>query len=931
MLAFFNELLVHHQVLLWLLSINLIIGIFSQKRSKVNSFTDYALAGRRLPTLVLVVTFLATFIGSGELYLPNVMEEHGISFVAVHFVCITLSFWSIGTFVAPFLIHFNKSITIGEIMGNLYGPMGRFVTGIVGGAVSLIVLVVQLSAIGSLSFSLLHINPYGAIIYFGLVFVLYSVWGGVRAVSYTDILQVLLIFAVLAWVSRLALGQVGGLQGIYDYFQKARTDKIVALKPRHVARSIKELCFWNLSCTFCLTLPIFQRMLMVRNKRQVREMWYISAGLYAIFFLMLSLTGFSGVVLKAEGKITSNNKDFLLKIVQHLFAKDSWMKDLITAGLLGLILSTADSFLHSVGVSVLHDLVEPMKLWIHGRSFVPKRKSLYARFVVGLLGCFALVMALLEHLKNSSVWSVSLYSYAIVLYGLILWPLLIGIFGLKTDKFSLLSYFLCYVGCTATFMYAKWEKHDYFWIVVGLSLVSYFIIHVSTYKGFVVLDRTKYTTTEKFWGAISRATLRRWMNEFFNLPSLARKCLLTSASPSPMLFCLMLFGLSTLQTMMTIESYDNFGVVGYARMVSSILCILLLAKSIWPKKLRPYYAIYWFFTLFFTIPFTGTLAFLRVHKNIFTAVHWIGLFVLLACLVDSILFLALGGTGIVLASLVWYWMGKGFVPLMLMKSKGYVGVYGMSLLFIFVILFKREKDKKVKEKLYWNRVTTSNLVHELSDPIQMLNGLGYMIRTAFSEGHTMVDTEGKEGFFIQKRQYSFLNRFSTHVIERSKEAQKDLSHFTKFIEQQILGIFAEQSVSMYGYVKEGIRRVSSQYLEKVKIELTCTKDFKAKVLSSVFPNVIASLISSAYHHGHASIVAVKVDGNERKISIRDNGEGIPPEIFPYIFDLHYSECRMHKAGLAFTRMVIEASRGKVSCYSKYKGENSFTEFVIELP
>ena len=107
-------------------------------------------------------------------------------------------------------------------------------------------------------------------------------------------------------------------------------------------------------------------------------------------------------------------------------------------------------------------------------------------------------------------------------------------------------------------------------------------------------------------------------------------------------------------------------------------------------------------------------------------------------------------------------------------------------------------------------------------------------------------------------------------------------------------------------------------------------DFKAKVLTSVFPNTISNIVENAVLHGDASEIEVTIDGKEREVRIRDNGVGIPSAILPYIFELRYSNGRESGVGLPFLRMVVEASGGKVRCYSKCK-EDSFTELVIMLP
>jgi two-component system sensor histidine kinase ResE len=70
------------------------------------------------------------------------------------------------------------------------------------------------------------------------------------------------------------------------------------------------------------------------------------------------------------------------------------------------------------------------------------------------------------------------------------------------------------------------------------------------------------------------------------------------------------------------------------------------------------------------------------------------------------------------------------------------------------------------------------------------------------------------------------------------------------------------------------------------------------------------------------------------ISIQDNGVGIAPEDLPHIFEDFFTGKattegeRRSGVGLAITRRIIEAHRGKISVKSEL-GEGS--TFIIQLP
>ena len=77
-MASFVTTLASHPIILLFLLANLAIGFWAHRQSKPNSFEDYALASRSLPTGVLVMTLLATRLGSGDLAQPDFVFRYGI-------------------------------------------------------------------------------------------------------------------------------------------------------------------------------------------------------------------------------------------------------------------------------------------------------------------------------------------------------------------------------------------------------------------------------------------------------------------------------------------------------------------------------------------------------------------------------------------------------------------------------------------------------------------------------------------------------------------------------------------------------------------------------------------------------------------------------------------------------------------------------------
>lgn len=369
------------------------------------------------------------------------------------------------------------------------------------------------------------------------------------------------------------------------------------------------------------------------------------------------------------------------------------------------------------------------------------------------------------------------------------------------------------------------------------------------------------------------------------------------------------------------------------RLIGVTLCFGLMLEGIWPASLKPYFALYWFITVGYCLPFSGTLSFLRVHEGPMDTMLWVASFGLLIALLDSSSFVVLGLLGSGLALGGWR-LGTGSLPVDLWSETNVAGLLLILFLMVGVLLLGSRKEGYTWHRLYWHRVANHILGHEMRNPLGILQGVGVNMKHAFGEMEKTKNESGKEGYWMPTQWYGFFKQFPDIMVAQSEEGKKDIKCFKAFVQQQVFGSFDKKERGVCDLVKEGIEKEIEKVGKYMKIETVCKKDFKAAVVEGVFPSVIGNIVRNASIHGRASHIEIKVDGVQRTISIRDDGDGIAPDVLPRIFDLHYTTTTEKKGsgvGLAFVKMVIEASGGKISCYSRHGTRDSFTEFEIVLP
>lgn len=919
--GFFQVLSEHPLVPIFLL-VNLAIGIWAHRKAKVNSFDDYAMASRSLPTGVLVMTLLATHLSTGEL--GNIDRFFANGMVNGLSLCIiTVSFLCIGTFIAPCLIHFNKSITVGGLMGRFYGRVAQFVTGVVGFFFSLLIIASQISTIGTISSILLNIDFSTSVLFFGGLVVVYSVFGGMRAVSYTDVLQMVAVLLVFSWVAQKAVFQVGGLTSLFGKLSLQDPKKVAFFSHPNFYFNLKLAVFWAFPFSpRVVEPPIVQRMLMVHNKKEVRKMWYISALLLGLIFIGSALIAFAACI-NEEGLGVVGGHNVLPNMINTLFKDHYWVRDMMFVGLIGMLLSTMDSYLHTMSISFVEDVIGPLRSWWEYRPLAEGSKVRYARIGIVLTGVLSIWLGLQVEGTFSTI-AIKLRVPAMLLHVIVTVPLIIGIIGLKTDRASWISFCIMYLGTVGMLSRKGWGIYDFYLVAMPLGLVAFFIAHILQNGGIVTLKRSERAIAEQLWlptWKCIKAHVKCWVSAPFGLAEVARKQAIKSPMSS-LTFSVVIFGFYMLGSFVLYGDRDIANFIAGVHLVGIMLCCGLMMEGIWPDRLKRYFALYWFITVFYCLPLGSTLSLLCGHQGAVDTMLWLSSFILLASVVDSGGFFVLGMLGTGLAFAGWRFVMGALPPDLWTNQFNIASIGCLVVVIISVLFFGRTKGNYMGGRLYWNCVASNSLGHELRGSLQMLDSIGRMLEKSF-----------KEGDKIPKEQQEFLSAFYKTMIDKAEKGKKEITRFTKLIEQQVFGVFEKQEVGIRMMVEEGISKVADKYAGTLEVDVSCEKDFEAKLLPGIFPNVMSNLLSNAFIHGRASRVNIKIDGEQHKVYVRDNGKGIPPDVLPHIFDLHYTTTGAREGsgvGLAFAKMVLEASGGKIICHSRCGDKGSFTEFVMEL-
>ena len=109
-------------------------------------------------------------------------------------------------------------------------------------------------------------------------------------------------------------------------------------------------------------------------------------------------------------------------------------------------------------------------------------------------------------------------------------------------------------------------------------------------------------------------------------------------------------------------------------------------------------------------------------------------------------------------------------------------------------------------------------------------------------------------------------------------------------------------------------------------------DFIPSYLTKIARNLLSNAIKFTPQHGMVR-VSVEVGKDELKLLVKDNGQGIPSDDLPFIFDLFYQSQNPSAdvgsgVGLALTKQLVEAMNGTIEVESEV---GVGTTFTVSLP
>jgi Na+/proline symporter/signal transduction histidine kinase len=408
-------------VIIAFLLLNLIFDLASGRGIK--NIREYAIGNRNFSTATIVATIVATWIFGSAVSL-NLIETYnnGLYFI-IPGIADGISFFIIAYFYAPRMREFLGKLSVAEAMGSIYGTNVRIITAVSGIIPAIGNIAIQFSIFTILlNYLFGELNIY-ILVFSSLIVITYSTLGGIKSVTFTDMIQfftfgvVIPMMVFLIWQEINSVDEISNIlttNPLFDYKEVLNTEN-----PRFSGVIFLFLFFMVPG----LDPALFQRITMAKSTMQIAKAFIISGIVITCFYMLVD---FAGVLLLADN-VTNIDENNVLQYVLDNYCPTGF-KGFFMIGIMAMIMSTADSYINTSSILFSYDLCQSL-----GVKLSEQKTLLLIRISSLLIGIGGLLLSffsgnLLEMILTSHGFYMPIVSV----------PLILAIFGFRSSSTAVL-------------------------------------------------------------------------------------------------------------------------------------------------------------------------------------------------------------------------------------------------------------------------------------------------------------------------------------------------------------------------------------------------------------------------------------------------------------------------------------------------------------
>ncbi len=357
-----------------------------REERKDETSAGYFLAGRNVGWFVVGASLFASNIGSEHLIgLAGTGASSGVA-VGQFEILASLILLLLGWFFVPFYIK-SGVFTMPEFLERRYSPAARWylsIISIVGYVLTKISVTIY--AGGIVFETLMGINFWVGAFVVVVATGIYTIMGGLRAVVYTDMIQMFVLIGGASAVTIIGLGEVGGWAelratagGGFFNLWKPMSDPSFPWTGILFGAPILGVWYW------CTDQFIVQRTLSAKDEDHARRGTIFAGYLKLLPLFIFVIPGVIAYVLAEQGQLDLAQSDQALPALVGLLLP-AGLRGLVVAGLLAALMSSLSSVFNSCSTLITWDIYKKLH-----PAATDRRLVWVGRMATGVLVVFGLL------------------------------------------------------------------------------------------------------------------------------------------------------------------------------------------------------------------------------------------------------------------------------------------------------------------------------------------------------------------------------------------------------------------------------------------------------------------------------------------------------------------------------------------------------------
>lgn len=412
-----------------------LLWIGFSKTDSIKNQEDFSVAGRSLSPWILVGTMAATWMGTGSV-LGNAGKTFEIG--AAGFLL------PIGGMLGVLALtkiagkaRASEKLTVPEIIGSRFGDVAMILSVIALLTAYLVIVSYQFNAGGAVIYTIFHDNLGSSLtldqatIIAALFIVAYTILAGLLSVAYTDVANGILMITCFIIALPILFFQAGGIEGMTNSFEN-----------KGMPNNMSFFGVLSIRDVINFTLPSF---LLILGDANMYQRFFASDSVksakQATFYLFFAVVILESLIIANAWISSSMINDIAKESHVLIYAAYNFLPPFVgaimLATIIGIIISTADSFLLVPTTILINDIY----LKYSKKQYSDKMIVTLSRLLVLLLGFFSYWVSRM-FAADTTIFEKALYAFTI--YGTAITPTLLAAFFWKRATkygaiFSILS------------------------------------------------------------------------------------------------------------------------------------------------------------------------------------------------------------------------------------------------------------------------------------------------------------------------------------------------------------------------------------------------------------------------------------------------------------------------------------------------------------